>query len=437
LEDDLSTYSSHLLNMKSLLEQADSRTLFLIDECGSGTDPQVGGAIAEAIIEDLNARKAFGVITTHYSNLKLLSDNPHNQGSIVNGAMLFDQKDMKPLYVLSIGKPGSSFAFEIARSTGLPDRIIHNALAKTGEGIMNFEQQLQQLEVEKENLKRREEQFQMADTLLAETIAKYERMIADFSSRKTEILLKAKQEAEQIMEGANRRIENVIAEIKTHNAEREITNSARNELNREISNLKTDLKRTKDNINSDKTHSRRSKRQIKESTPQFRFDNTPIAENDFVYLVGNNSVAQVLRLKKNRIEVSCGNLTMTLPIEEVQKIDKTSYLANEKKKRQTGKSITPSVNRSLMADINKKRAEFKYQIDLRGQKAEQALIIVAKQIDDARLLGEREFAVLHGTGDGILKVVIRDFLKTSSEVASFRPAVLENGGEGITIVKLN
>ncbi|MDR0789157.1 MAG: Smr/MutS family protein [Bacteroidales bacterium] len=430
LENDLSTYSSHLLNMKQLCSQASGRTLFLIDEFGSGTDPQIGGAIAEAIIEDLVSKKAFGVITSHYSNLKLLADKPSGRGSVINGAMLFDLKQMKPLYVLSIGKPGSSFAFEIAKSIGLPQSIIDRAISKTGIGIMNYEQQLQQIEVDKQDLKRKQEQFKMTDNLLAETIAKYEKLSLELQNKKSGILFEARQEAKQILEGANQRIEKAISDIRATNADKEQTNVARNEIEQQLQQVKQEL-------DIEKTPVHKSKKAAPTEEISFRFDNTAVGEDDYVLLNNSRNVAKVVWVKRNKVEVLCGNITMTLPLDEVKKIDKTSYLKYEKAHRKNEKSFYCSSTNSIMTDINKKRAMFKYQIDLRGEKAEQALKLVAKQIDEARLLGEREFAVLHGKGDGILKTVIRNYLRTCVEVISFRPAALESGGEGITIVTLN
>jgi DNA mismatch repair protein MutS2 len=430
LENDLSTYSSHLLNMKRLVEGADERTLFLIDECGSGTDPHVGGAIAEAIIEDLNEKKAFGVITTHYSNLKLLCDKPENHGTIFNGAMLFDLKAMKPLYVLATGKPGSSFAFEIAKQTGLPKQIIERAAAKTGSGLMDFERQLQQLEVDKRELQQREAQFNMADTLLAETFAKYERLNADIENRKAAILHKAKEEAKQILADANQKIEKTIADIRAANAQKEAANIAREQIKQDIEQLERDIKETK---NQSKTPKPPKTAPDHINNVPIHFDPSPVREGDYVLLEGSRSFAQVVRVKRNRAEVAFGNKTVSLPLSEIKKVSEKSYRQYNEQKSRSSRSN----NRSIMDEINSKRAVFKYQIDIRGQKAEQALTLVAKQIDEARLLGEGEFAVLHGKGDGILKSVIREYLKTCSDVTSFRPATLESGGEGITIVKLN
>ena len=430
LENDLSTYSSHLLNMKQLCSQADKQTLFLIDEFGSGTDPQIGGAIAESIIEDLVSKKAFGVITSHYSNLKLLADNSANCGCIVNGAMLFDLNKMKPLYTLSIGKPGSSFAFEIARSIGLPQSIIDGAIAKMGVGIMNYEQQLQQIEVEKQELKQKQDQFKITDNLLAETISKYEKLSAELQNKKSGILSQARQQAKQILEGANQRIEKAISDIRATNAEKQQTNLARTEIEQQLQQIKQEL-------GTDNAPIHKSKKPVAANEVMISFDDTAIGEDDYVLLNNSTTIAKVKKLKRNKIEVLCGDMTMFLPLDGVQKLDKASYIRYEKAHRKKEKSFNCSNTGSIMADINNKRAVFKYQIDLRGQKAEQALELVTKQLDEARLLGEREFAVLHGKGDGILKTVIRGYLRTCSDVSSFRPAALESGGEGITIVTLN
>lgn len=423
LENDLSTYSSHLLNMKHLLGKADGETLFLIDECGSGTDPNIGGAIAEAVLEELNARGAFGIVTTHYSNLKLLSER---HTTICNGAMLFDTKAMHPLYRLSVGNPGSSFAFEIARSIGLPKRIIDAASEKIGSGFVDFEQSLQTLAVEKMEIKAKQNELQLADELLDSLVTQYNNRNAEIARKEKEILLQAKRQAKEILQDANRQVERVISQIRTSKADKAATKKAREELKAKIEETENQIKETKSEIAA----------APKPSAPQkthIAFDDSPICEGDYVLLVEQNAYAQVVKLRKNKAELACGNINLTLPLSQIRKVKRESYLAAQKR---SNASSSSSQTLGIMEDINRLRAKFQYQIDLRGERADEALKRLGKQIDTARLLGETELSVLHGKGDGILKTVLRDYLKGNPEVESFKAARLEFGGEGITQIKL-
>lgn len=418
LENDLSTYSSHLLNMKNLSENADNKTLFLIDECGTGTDPSIGGAIAEAVLEYLNKKKTYGVVTTHYSNLKLLADREEN---IINGAMLFDQNNMRPLYKLAIGRPGSSFAFEIAQTIGLPNIIIESATNKIGTSHLDFEQQLQQLEVEKSELKKKNEQVKIADELLSEVLEKYNKLSYTLEQERKDILKQAKLEAKQIIISANRQIENAIAQIKETKADKEKTQTLRENLKNELEHIEKEIS----NIDSIQ------KKKNKEIG--IKLDLAPISIGDIVKIGEDNIFAEVVRINRNKIEVISDSIKMTIDKNKVMKVDKKSYL-----KQQTKKTTKSSNNTftSIIDEMNDKRKEFSLQIDIRGERAEQALEKVSKFIDEALLLGEREISILHGKGNGILKTIIRDYLRTNSEVQSFKSAHIEFGGEGITIVKL-
>lgn len=417
LENDLSTYSSHLLNMKNLCTKADNKTLFLIDEFGTGTDPSIGGAIAESILEFLNKKQAFGIVTTHYSNLKLLAQREDN---IINGAMLFDQKNMRPLYKLSIGMPGSSFAFEIAQTIGLPESIIDSATDKIGLSHFEFEQELQNLEYEKGEIKKKSQELKIADELLSGVIEKYNNLSQSLENEKREILKQAKREAKEIIINANKKIENTISQIKESNADKIKTQKLRDELKSDLIDIEKDI------------HKVEKHKQNKPKDIGVKLDLSPIQIGDIVRMGEDNIFAEVVRINRNKIEVISDSIKMSIDKNKVIKVDKKNYLKQSANKK--SKSI---INSSIFEDINEKRKEFSLQLDIRGLRAEKALEEVGKFIDEARLLGERDISILHGKGDGILKTIIRDFLKTNSEVESYKSARIELGGEGITQVKLN
>ncbi|MFA6932118.1 MAG: Smr/MutS family protein [Bacteroidales bacterium] len=427
LENDLSTYSSHLLNMKNLCEGANNKTLFLIDECGTGTDPMIGGAIAESVLEHLNNKKSYGVVTTHYSNLKLLADREED---IVNGAMLFDQTNMKPLYTLSIGRPGSSFAFEIAQTIGLPKVIIDSAINKIGSSHLDFEQQLQQMEVEKIQIKKKEKELKVADDLLSEVLIKYNKLNSTLEEDRKTILKQAKLEAKEILNNANKQIENTISKIKEANAEKEKTQVIRDafrkqqeQLGKEISVIEVEQKSEKKKQSSQPTN----------KDIGVRLDFSALSIGDIVKIGQENTFAEVVSIRRNKIEIISNSIKMTIDKNSVIKVDKKSYLKQQSKT--TLKSSSPFL--SIIDELNEKRKEFKPQLDLRGERAEIAIEKVSKFIDQARLLGEKELSILHGKGTGVLKIIIRDFLRTNSEVSSFKSAPVEFGGEGITLVTLN
>lgn len=422
IESDLSTYSSHLMSMKHLCKVANRRTLFLIDECGTGTDPNVGGAIAEAVLEHLNSKQAFGVVTTHYSNLKLLSERC---STISNAAMLFDTKALKPLYKLSIGTPGSSFAFEIARTIGLPDKIIKSAEEKVGSGFVDFEQSLQSMAVEKMEIRNKQSQLRLTDELLDNLVREYQDKIQDISNREKQIILEAKRQANEILKTANKQIEQTIHRIKTSKADKQTTMSARKDIQHSIETHAEAVKQLESEIKQEQKPPENTKTHIP-------FDPSPIEEGDIVLVSGQNSYATVQKLKRNKAEVVCGQLSMTLPLSNLKKVNKASYM---KQQKAASASRKPTFG-GLMDKVNDLRAKFEYRLDLRGSRADEALAQLAKYIDTARLLGESEVSVLHGKGDGILKTVLRDYLKTNPEVESFRAERVEFGGEGITIIKL-
>ncbi len=421
IENDLSTYSSHLYNMKHLLAMADSRTLFFIDEMGSGTEPGIGGAIAEAVLETLYRKEAWGVVTTHYANLKLMADR---LPKITNAAMLFDTDKMQPLFQLSAKHPGSSFAFEIAHNIGLPDEVLRSAEEKIGTGMLNFEQQLQQIEVEKLELKRQQTEFQVADDFLNEVIEKYTKLNESLETQKHKILSDARSEAKQIILEANKAVEQTIADIKKANAEREETQRLRKELESKGQELDSQQQKAD-------TARRQSAKKVKKTpaeTPA-AIDNSPIKVGDIVSIDGQETYCQVVELKGNKAVVESGSIRMTVNTALLHKTLKTKLPERRKQDSQ-------SRFQSIYDDLNRKRADFSPTLDLRGRRVAEALEMIEKHIDEAKLLSERELRLLHGTGYGILKTAIREYLRNSRDVRSFRPERLELGGEGITVVEL-
>lgn len=404
LENDLSTYSSHLLNLGFFIGNSNSTSLFLIDELGTGTDPSLGGAIAEAALEKLSETGAFGVVTTHYSNLKLLAGKIPG---ILNGAMLFDTKKLQPLYILASGKPGSSFTFEIARRMGFPEEVIQVAISKAGKTHLDFEQQLQEVESEKLRLEKRLKEFQVADGFLGELIEKYEGMKSDLEKTRKDILEQARQEAQEMLEQSNRIIENTIRLIRESQAEKEKTKSARSDL--EKYRQKVLISTAED----EKTSVRPGK--IKEPI-QWK-------AGDWVSIEERQKPGVIIRIKSNEALVDFDGLKITLAIHKLLPVKSPA-------KKTTGQ-VSPFIR-----DLNEKVVNFKLTLDLRGKTADEALQMTQKYLDDAYLLRIKEVSILHGKGEGILRRVIREYLSGSDEVISFEDEQPERGGTGITRVVL-
>ena len=422
IADDLSTYTSHLLNMKLLLNDADERTLFLLDELGGGTEPRSGCAIAEALLEELCRRRAFGVVTTHFADLKLLADK---QAGIVNGAMLFDTERMRPLYRLSVGHPGSSFAFEIAANVGFPQSVLEAASQKVGSELLNFEHQLQQIELDKQEIARQKTELDLADSFLAEVIDKYQRLSEKLESKKYEILSQARHEAKQILTDANRTVEQTISDIKAAQAEKEATAQARERLQGHLEEVKR-----QDAKAAEKRHGEAKnvveRQEVAESD---EIAEGAIEVGDIVKIAGQESYGEVVEIKGRKAVVQNNNLRMTIAVEGVLKTRKR-VLPTDKSKKQESRF------QSIYDDINEKRKYFNTTLDLRGMRAEEALSMLSHFVDEAQLLGEKELRVLHGKGYGILKTVVRDFLRSNSDVQSVCSERIELGGDGITLVYL-
>jgi len=360
IDNDLSTYSSKLINLKYFIQNIDDRSLFLIDEMGTGTDPSLGGAIAEATLEALNSKSAMGIVTTHYSNLKLLAAR---EPGIVNGAMLYDIRKVKPLFKLKIGKPGSSFAFEIAHQIGFPEDVLSNAKLKTGRSQLDFDRELQNLEVEKQEVNRKNTELKVADEFLAELIRKYEKLTTELESRKMEIVEKAKEEARQLLNNSNKIIEKTIKEIRESQAEKQRTKEIRAELSEK-----------KEKLLHDNSASRIP-------YPVSRIPESPTLKPGLI-----------------------------------------------------GSEARPHRFQTYMDDLNTKLTNFSLTLDLRGNRVDEALALLQRYIDDAILCSIPEVQILHGKGNGILRQVTREYLRSLKEVKSVRDAPIESGGAGITIV---
>ncbi|HPE42779.1 MAG TPA: Smr/MutS family protein [Bacteroidales bacterium] len=415
LDNDLSTYSSHLLNMKHYLENADQQTLFLIDEFGTGTEPQLGGAIAEAVLAKLNKMQAFGLVTTHYANLKLFADE--HQG-VINGAMLFDTKRLEPLYILQTGRPGSSFAFEIARKIGFPENILESAATIGGKSHLDFDQQLQQLEVEKKALNKKQTELRLADQLLNEVIEKYKRQLKQLEDRRKEMLSQAGREAKALIDKANRQIEHTIKEIRESQADKERTKA-----------LRFELKASRDKL-GEEAETLAEKLADAEEKEEAAWQATELKAGDLVSIEEMDITGELISVSEHEAVVSFHSVKLRTSPEKLSKLSKRETRKQSLKQRRLGNS------NSVTSDLNEKVSNFKLTIDLRGKRAEEALEQTAKYIDEAILLSVKEVNILHGKGNGILRKLIREFLSKQKEVAAFEDAPPETGGNGVTRVSL-
>ena len=427
IDNDLSTYTSHLQSMKQLLEVADEGTLFLLDELGGGTEPRSGCAIAEALLEELYRRHAFGVVTTHYADLKLLADRCPG---IRNGAMLFDTERMKPLYRLSIGHPGSSFAFEIAQNIGFPEQVLKAAGEKVGGEMLNFEHQLQQIELDKQEIARQRTELEVADNFLAEVTAKYQQLTEKLESKRYDILSAARKEAQQIIADANRTVEQTISDIKEAQAERERTIQARQRMKNEAERIAS----AQEKHDEERQQSAASPIAAAEKdTPGKMIEaddsDLPIVVGSIVRIDGQQTFGEVVELKGKKAVVESNSIRMTIALSRLTATRKKS-IPVDKTSRQNSRF------QSIFDDINEKRKTFNPTIDLRGMRADEALDALRYFMDDAQLLSEKELRILHGKGYGILKQVIREYLQGNKDVQSFHSERIELGGDGITVVHL-
>lgn len=407
IENDLSTYSSHLQNMKNFLLNSNKQTLFLIDEFGTGTEPRFGGAIAESILEDLYSQKAFGVITTHYDNIKNFAVKNQN---VINGAMKFDERNLEPLYELEIGKPGSSFAIEVAEKMGIPPAILSKAKGKIGTERVNYDKLLNQLGKEKRELESKIKEIQKREGHLEKSAQDYDELNEFLKSQKKQIITEAKQEAKSIIKEANKRVEQAIREIKESQADKERTKKARKQL--------TDY--------DQKMEPPAEKKAPKVTKPSYKPADGDISVGDYVKIKGQDTIGEVLSLGQKEAEIMLGELKSKIKLNRLERMSRTA-IKKEKKKSYSGTS-TGMMERST---------NFNNQIDVRGMRAEEAIQAVDRFVDDAMVLGYNEVSILHGRGDGILRKFIRDYLRQYNYVKSLKNEHVERGGDGITLVGLS
>ena len=421
IDNDLSTYTSHLQNMKALIASADERTLFLLDELGGGTEPRSGCAIAEAVLETLYHCGAFGVVTTHFADLKLLADS---LPGVVNGAMLFDTDAMRPLYRLAVGHPGSSFAFEIAESIGFPKDILDRAGEKVGREQLNFEHQLQQLELDKQEIARQKEELRVADDFLAEVTQKYQRLNDSLQARRHEIISGARREAQQILTDANRTVERTISDIKSAKAEKEATQAARARLAEATRENENEIIRNEKLGIKNKAAANSSLLIPNSSLEQA----LPVQVGSIVRIDGEDTFGQVVEIKGKKAVVESNSLRMTIALDRLT--------GTAKQKLPTLKPSSNQAYSSVFDEMNEKRAHFNPTLDLRGHRVEEAIDLLHRFIDEAILLSEKEVRIHHGKGYGILMQVVHQELKSIREVRTFHPEKIELGGVGVTIVQL-
>lgn len=431
LENDLSTYSSHLKNMKFFVEKADARTLFLIDEFGTGTEPLIGGAIAESVLEQLSSRNAFGVLTTHYTNLKHYAASDAN---IANAAMLFDSKNMQPLFQLEIGQPGSSYAFEIAKKIGLPGKILRKAEQKVGKGHIDYDKNLRELERDRRVVNKQKEKLEKLENQLEESIDKYHRE-TDYSIRQRRNILNITHEqARDILSNVNKRIENTISEIKHANAEKEKTKEARKKLEAQLKEEKEKWKREEEKINAkiEKIEKRKKKRKKKntEGKPlEEEIIDKEIRIGDNVKLKKQDAVGEIIDLKDNEAVIAFGSLHTIVKKDRLEKVSNNEAKRLEKK--------TAGTINTLGWDLSERKSNFIFGLDVRGKRVDEALGRVMEYIDEAIVVEAKEIKILHGTGTGALKQAIRDYLRTVDLVKSVRDERIELGGAGVSIVELD
>jgi DNA mismatch repair protein MutS2 len=457
IENDLSTYSSHLLNMKMMMKQANARTLLLIDEFGGGTEPTIGGAIAEAVLKQFWQKKAFGVITTHYQNLKHFAED--HEG-VVNGAMLYDRHEMQALFQLSIGQPGSSFAIEIARKTGLPEEVISDASEIVGRDYIQSDKYLQDIVRDKRYWEGKRQTIHQHEKSLEHKITRYEDELSEIERQRKEILRKAKEEAEELLNESNKKIENVIREIREAQAEKERTRLAREELNtfkEELDNIDT---RANDEMIEKKIRQlqerkeRREKRKAerlsrKEEGGKRKEDTTAVANSqlstlssqlkvgDTVRIKGLTSVGTIESIDSKMATVIFGGMKTKMRAERLEHAEMPKQQATKSEERNANiVGAYGNASKDTRDVIDNRKLNFKQDIDIRGMRGDEAISAVTYFIDDAILVGVSRVRILHGTGTGILRQLIRQYLATIPNVSHFRDEHVQFGGAGITVVDL-
>lgn len=441
IENDLSTYSSFLDDMKTMLAKADDKTLILIDEFGSGTEPAAGGAIAEAILSEMDKRGVYGVITTHYTNLKLYASG--SDTGVINGAMQFDAAKIQPLFKLDIGMPGNSFAFELARKMGLPESIVKDAEARAGEEFVGMERNLRKIVRNRRALDEKLQRIKNTDKTLENITERYQKELEGLKQTKKEILDQAKKEAQEIVQGANKTVENTIRTIKESQADKEKTSDARKALQNFMSSLQTKKENEQKNHDDyiekklkqlEDRKMRRDARKGKtqgdsqsQTSEQFRGGVLKVGEK--VRVKDNGMAGEVIRVSNKAVTVAIGNITSKMPLDRVERISSNEYKASVRE------NIKP---RAAQDDsgLRERRLAFSPELDVRGERVSDALDIVVHYIDDAIMLNIGSVRIIHGKGTGALRDELQKYLRTIPGVTSVHDEQVQFGGSGVTIVTL-
>ena len=451
IDNDLSTYSSFLASMKDMLAQADSRTLVLIDEFGSGTEPAAGGAIAEAILGEFDRRGVYGVITTHYTNLKLYASGADT--GVVNGAMQFDAKNIAPLFKLEMGLPGNSFAFELARKMGLPESIIKDAENRAGEEYVGIERNLRKIARNRKVLDEKIQKIRNTDKTLENITGKYQKELEDIRKMRQDIIDEAKREAEEIVKGANRQVEKTIRTIREKQAEKAETRRARESLQGFVDALamkKEQDRKDRDSYLEDKIRQVSERQQRQQQRKAVRaggeeqkrmdeeaekekkisaFRSGPIRVGEKVRVKANGMVGEVSIVSDKAVTVIIGNIKSKMPLDKVERITSNEY------KTAVKSAPKPVQSQSAMdSSISERKLNFKMELDVRGQRVNEALENVMHYIDDAIMLNVSSVRIIHGKGTGALRDEIQKFLRATPGVVSAKDESIQLGGSGVTVV---
>ena len=450
IDNDLSTYSSFLANMKDMVQKADDRTLVLIDEFGSGTEPAAGGAIAEAILAELDRRGTYGVITTHYTNLKLYASREDSH--VANGAMMFDVQNIEPLFKLEMGLPGNSFAFELARKMGLPESVIKDAESRAGDEFVGIERNLRKIARNRKALDEKLERIRNTDRTLESITDKYQKELLEIRKKKKEIIDEATREAQEIIAGANRQVENTIKTIKEAQAEKEITKEARKELQEFMSALsmkKAQEQKEKDDyiekkikqidarrererqrklLRADEKTRREMEAKEEEERKIEAFRNAPLKPGEKVRIKSNGMVGEIAKAGAKTIVVNIGNISSKLSPDKVERITSNEYRDAVKT------TSTPASSVKIDSSITERKLNFSPELDVRGERLNDAIDKVTRYIDDAIMLGIPSVRIIHGKGTGVLREEIQKMLRTMPGIEKVADEHIQFGGTGVTIV---
>ena len=453
IDNDLSTYSSFLANMKDMVLHADSRTLVLIDEFGSGTEPAAGGAIAEAILSDLDRKGVYGVITTHYTNLKMYASN--GDSGVVNGAMMFDVKNIAPLFQLETGLPGNSFAFELARKMGLPENIVKDAEIRAGEEFVGIERNLRKIARNRRALDEKLAKIKNTDRTLESITERYQKELQEIQKTRKEILDQARKEAQEIISGANRQVENTIRTIKESQADREITREARKELQDFVSVLaqkkeqeqkekdsyiekkirQIDARRERERQKKAQRADEKARQKMQEEAEEMKrieaLRNAPLSVGEKVRVKANGMVGEVAKVSQKSITVNIGNISSKMTPDKVERISSNEYKSAV---RDTPKTVS-SVR--IDTSISDRKLNFSPELDVRGERVNDAIEKVMRYVDDAIMLNIQSVRIIHGKGTGALREEIQKFLRATPGVASVADEHIQFGGSGVTVVKFD